>query len=48
MPAAQIAELLGDDTGTVRCWIGRFNQLGVEGSADRPRPGRPGWGGDNG
>ncbi|MCK2216785.1 helix-turn-helix domain-containing protein [Actinomadura sp. ATCC 31491] len=41
LPAAQIADLLGYDPGTVRRWIGRFNRLGVAGLADRPRPGRP-------
>lgn len=45
LPAAQIADLLGYDPGTVRRWIGRFNRLGVAGLADRPRPGRPRRGG---
>jgi hypothetical protein len=46
LSAAQIADLLGYDAGTVRRWIGRFNRLGVAGLAeDRPRPGRPRRGG---
>jgi transposase len=39
--AGAIAELLGCDPSTVRRWIHRFNQHGVAGLADRPRPGRP-------
>jgi transposase len=42
---AQIAELLDCDPSTVRRWIGRFNQQGPAGLADRPRPGRPRIGG---
>ncbi|MFF5205245.1 IS630 family transposase [Streptosporangium sp. NPDC000396] len=45
LSAAQIADLLGYDVGTVRRWIGRFNRLGPAGLADRPRPGRPRLGG---
>ncbi|MEU6722015.1 IS630 family transposase [Nonomuraea sp. NPDC046802] len=45
LPAAQIADLLGYDPGTVRRWIERFNRLGVAGLADRPSPGRPRRGG---
>nr|WP_133061628.1 helix-turn-helix domain-containing protein [Streptosporangium minutum] len=41
LPAAQIADLLGYDAGTVRRWIDRFNRHGLAGLADRPRPGRP-------
>jgi transposase len=40
-PPAAIAELLGCDPATVRRWIHRYNQDGVTGLADRPRPGRP-------
>jgi hypothetical protein len=40
-PPAAIAELLGCDPATVRRWIHRYNQHGVTGLADHPRPGRP-------
>ena len=40
-PPAAIAGLLGCDPATVRRWIHRYNQDGVSGLADRPRPGRP-------
>jgi transposase len=40
-PPAAIAELLGCDPATVRRWIHRYNQDGVSGLTDRPRPGRP-------
>jgi transposase len=40
-PPAVIAELLGCDPATVRRWIHRYNQHGVTGLADHPRPGRP-------
>ncbi|MEV8636056.1 IS630 family transposase [Streptosporangium sp. NPDC051023] len=43
--AAQIADLLECDAGTVRRWIGRFNRHGSAGLADRPRCGRPCTGG---
>ncbi|MEV4251516.1 IS630 family transposase [Streptosporangium canum] len=46
LPAAQIADLLGYDAGTVRRWIDRFNRHGLAGLADRPRPGRPRLGGE--
>jgi transposase len=39
--AAAIAELLGYDPVTVRRWVRRFDQQGMSGLADRPRPGRP-------
>ena len=39
--AVAIAELLGCDPSTVRRWIHRYNQHGVAGPVDRPRPGRP-------
>jgi len=45
LPPAQIAELLGCHLATVRRWISRFNDEGLAGLADRPRPGRPRLGG---
>jgi hypothetical protein len=42
---AQIAELLDCHPATVRCWIGRFNDEGAAGLADRPQSGRPRPGG---
>ena len=45
LSAAQIAELLECDAGTVRRWIGRFNAQGPAGLADRARCGRPRLGG---
>jgi Winged helix-turn helix len=39
--APQIADLLGYDPSTVRCWIHRYHQHGANGLADRPRSGRP-------
>jgi transposase len=42
---AQIGRLLGYHPSTVRRWIGRFNQHGWAGLADRPRCGRPRLGG---
>lgn len=38
---AEIAGLLGYDAHTVRRWITRWRAEGVDGLADRPRPGRP-------
>jgi transposase len=35
-----IARELGVHEQTVRCWLKRFNEQGVEGLEDRPRPGR--------
>ena len=43
LAAAQIAELLDCHPATVRRWIGRFNDQGLAGLADRPGPGGPGW-----
>jgi hypothetical protein len=40
-PPAAIAELLACDPVTVRRWIHRYNQRGVDGLCDQPRPGRP-------
>ena len=45
LPPAQIAELLDCHPATVRRWIGRFNDEGLAGLADRPRSGRPRLGG---
>ncbi len=45
LPAAQIAALLDCHPATVRRWIGRFNDEGMAGLADRPRCGRPRLGG---
>ena len=42
---AQIAALLDCHPATVRRWIGRFNDEGLAGLADRPRSGRPALGG---
>ena len=42
---SQIAELLDCHPATVRRWIGRFNDEGAAGLADRPRSGRPRLGG---
>ena len=42
---AQIAALLDCHPATVRRWIGRFNDEGLAGLADRPRCGRPPLGG---
>jgi transposase len=42
---AQIAALLDCHPATVRRWIGRFNEEGAAGLADRPRCGRPRLGG---
>jgi transposase len=40
-PNARIAVGLGISVGTVRKWRGRFAARGLDGLADRPRPGRP-------
>jgi transposase len=40
-PAADISSLLGCDPRTVRRWVHRYNQAGVHGLGDLPRPGRP-------
>src|SRR4051812_36265369 len=37
----QIAETLHIHPSTVRVWIQRFNEQGLAGLPDRPRPGRP-------
>jgi transposase len=39
LPPAQIAALLDCHPATVRRWIGRFNDEGLAGLADRPRSG---------
>ena len=45
LPPSQIAELMGCHPATVRRWVGRFNDEGLAGLADRPRSGRPRLGG---
>ena len=45
LAAAQIAVLLDCHPATVRRWIGRFNDEGMAGLADRARCGRPRLGG---
>src|SRR2546421_6721076 len=40
-PNARIAAGLGVGVDTVRKWRGRFAARGLDGLADRPRPGRP-------
>lgn len=40
-PLRQIATLVGIDHKGVRRWLDRFRAHGVDGLADRPRPGRP-------
>jgi len=41
MSRAAAAEQAGMDRQTLRDWVIRFNQAGVEGLCDRPRSGRP-------
>jgi transposase len=41
LPPSQVAALLDCHPATVRRWIGRSNDEGAAGLADRPRPGRP-------
>lgn len=41
LPVRQIATRLGVDRNVVRTWLDRFRAQGVDGLADRPRPGRP-------
>ena len=43
MSRAAAAEQAGMDRQTLRDWVVRFNQAGVEGLCDRPRSGRPGF-----
>ena len=40
---AAAAEQAGMDRQTLRDWVIRFNEAGVEGLCDRPRSGRPAW-----
>jgi transposase len=41
MSRAAAAEQVGMDRQTLRDWVVRFNETGVEGLTDRPRSGRP-------
>ncbi len=41
LPMRQIAARVGVDRNVVRTWLDRFRAQGVDGLADRPRPGRP-------
>lgn len=41
LQGAEIAELMGESLSTVERWIARYNAEGIEGLADRPRPGKP-------
>jgi transposase len=41
MSRAAAAEQAGMDRQTLRDWVIRFNEVGVEGLSDRPRSGRP-------
>lgn len=41
LPVRQIATRVGVDRNVVRTWLDRFRAQGVDGLADRPRPGRP-------
>jgi transposase len=38
---AELAEQLGCRTKTIYKWLHRFNDLGIDGLGDLPRPGRP-------
>lgn len=37
----EAAEAAGMDRQTLRDWVHRYNEEGIEGLSDRPRPGRP-------
>lgn len=41
MSCPEVARLLGDGTRTVQMWIHRFENEGLSGLQDKPRPGRP-------
>jgi transposase len=41
MPCPEVAQLLGDGTRTVQMWIHQFENEGMQGLMDTPRPGRP-------
>lgn len=41
LEGAEIAEHLGVSLSTVERWVRRYNAEGIEGLADRPRPGAP-------
>lgn len=38
---ARIADRVSESSRTIRRWIQRYNAEGIEGLADRPRPGQP-------
>jgi len=39
--SAKVARLMGESPRTVERWVARYNAEGVEGLADRARPGKP-------
>jgi len=39
--SAEIARLMGESPRTVERWVARYNAEGVDGVADRARPGKP-------
>ena len=41
LEGAEIAALMGESLSTVERWIRRYNAEGIEGLADRARPGKP-------
>ncbi len=43
MARGQAARLAGMDRQTLRDWVIRFNEQGVDGLRDRPKSGRPTW-----
>ncbi len=42
MSCREVAQLLGDAPRTVAYWVQRFEEEGLAGLLDIPRPGRPG------
>ena len=43
MERGQAARLAGMDRQTLRDWVIRFNEQGIDGLRDRPKSGRPPW-----
>lgn len=41
MPCSEVARLLGDGKRTVQMWVRQFENEGLSGLQDKPRPGRP-------